>query len=208
MSWHRTSQSARSVAAYGVLLYLYPDRFRRAFGPGMREAFGQMVEERGAADAWKAVGGELVPSLVREHVSDAGERLSEATIRAGALLRPLRVLLAVAGPALAYAWVVRHSTRAEEVAAVTLWFAAVAVGLARTRGRGWAGAGWAVAGGVLVAAGLIVRDTVAGSSDILSVAPLLLALSGLAAFTVASYVRVFVEGVQLGELGWRVARAT
>ena len=187
----------RSVRAYAMLLSLYPGTFRRRFGPEILEAFERLVVDAGPLGAWKAVLGELVPTLAREHAAAASGGARSLPRAVGCLLHPLRFVLAIAVPALACGWLLRHATRPEDVAAVTLWFAGVAAGIAGTRGRGWASAGAAVAGGVLAASALIAYDAMSGSADILRVAPLLLLLSATAAFTLAGYVRLMVEGLEL-----------
>ena len=194
---HGSPPRGAPARAYGLLLYLYPDRFRRSFGPEMVDAFGQMVQAGGACEAWRAVARELIPSLAREHAADAAEAGAGAAALLFPILFPLRVLLAVAVPALAYAWLVRHAARAEDVTAATLWFAAVAAGVARARGRGWASAAGAVAGATAAMGALLVYDAAYRSANVLSVAPLLLAASAAAAFVLATFVRVLVEGVDL-----------
>jgi hypothetical protein len=186
-----------SGRAYAPLLFLYPAAFRRAYGAEMRDAFERLAGDAGPLAAWKAVGRELVPTLAREHAAAAARELAGLGGGAGPLLNAACVCVACAVPALAYGWLLRHAARPEDAAAATLWFAAVGAGMAPSRGRGWAGAAGAVVGGVAAASVLIVHDAFHGSPDVLRVAPLLLLLSGGAAFTLASYVRLLVEGVEL-----------
>lgn len=183
---------------YSALLYLYPARFRRRFGPAMADAFDAMSDQHGALHAWWAVGTELLPTLASEHAAALRQVAADPASRAALFLTPLRIALACAVPGLAYAWLIRHATRAEDVAAATLWLGGMTAGIVRARGRGWASVGGAVMGAAIGMAGLIAYDAAAGSPQVLAVAPLLLAVSAAVAFTLSNYVRLVIEGIDLG----------
>jgi len=69
---------------YGLVVALYPSRFRREYGPALRQVFHEMVLDR-AVPAWRlwlTVLGDLPGSLLREHY----ENLGGGDMRRGALL--------------------------------------------------------------------------------------------------------------------------
>src|SRR5258706_8003281 len=105
-----------SARVYGLLLWLYPARFRRAFAGDMRNVFERWLEDEAARDGWRGVLrvwrttlAEFIPTLFRE----CGDALTAAHAgqAAAGMLRSLpRLLVASPLPAGVYVALLRAAS--------------------------------------------------------------------------------------------------
>jgi hypothetical protein len=199
-------QFCRSIRVYRALVRLYPAKFREEFGEEMEAAFARLLEEqpdRGRGffvltRPWRIVLIELVPTLLREHVSAASEA-GETGLRSPRLRKVVRFALASLLPAAGYVTLLGWTLRGREVFLLTMFFLLTGSGMMLARGRGWACSVGAVIGAMLAVALFVVVTglTEVTNPNIILLTPLLAATAGTLALILATYVRLVMEGVSL-----------
>jgi prepilin-type N-terminal cleavage/methylation domain-containing protein/prepilin-type processing-associated H-X9-DG protein len=198
-----------SARLYGLLLCLYPARFRRAFGGPMRDVFEQWLADEAARDGLRGIGrvwrttlAEFIPTLIRE-CADAFAAAHPGQAAAALLRRLPRLLMACLLPAGAYIALLRFLAHSDGSLVIAAWFTLMAIGMARARGRGWAcnrNAMLAAAVGValpLLWAGM----TTVSTPSLFFVAPLLIAAAATIGLILSTYVRLVMEGLTLSAAG-------
>jgi hypothetical protein len=188
----------RSVRLYSLVLRLYPRAFRNAFGNSMTDMFERLLSDQikcngssGAFDVWRTVLAELLPTIIRAHVDEA--------FRAP-FPPPVRIAFAAALPIVAYGAAIRFSTTTDQYVVLTLWLILLTAAVLLARGRGWRctlNAAVASAVGILLPA---LNDVFNGRmpAESFRVVPLLVAAAATIGLIFSVYVRLFIEGVDLG----------
>jgi len=113
------------LALYAALLHLYPANFRRQFGQEMLAAFADTRDERGLVAALSLLIGDLLPTLLREHLEDSSS-----------LVFIIRALLCALPPLILYTVAVAHVQNIDEFALLTFWLICIFAAYWQTGCRG------------------------------------------------------------------------
>jgi prepilin-type N-terminal cleavage/methylation domain-containing protein/prepilin-type processing-associated H-X9-DG protein len=164
----------------------------------MCDVFEQWLEDEAASDGlhgilrvWRTTFAEFIPTLLREH-----SEIYAVTVRP---VLAIRILIASLLPVGAYVSLMRYLAHSDGFPVIATWFALMAIGMARARGRGWACSRNAMLSAVLgIGLPLLWEGiTTVSTPSLFIVAPLLIATAATIGLILSTYVRLVMEGLTL-----------